>query len=141
MTKEQLRSRKKDFSQAFAGNISLDGVQLLIAFRSMKSEVDVSPVVQEASSKGIPVVFPESDPYCFDGVNLKTINCPALMLVPGLAFTKDGKRLGRGAGFYDRALSVLPKCVKTIGICKKSQIVDDIPMEEHDMKVQEVLAF
>lgn len=141
MTKEQLRNRKKDFTYVAASGISLDGIQLLLAFKSMKSEVDVSPVVEEALKKGIRVVFPGEDPYCFDGVLLKAIDCPALMLVPGLAFTKDGKRLGRGAGFYDRAISVLPKCVKTLGICKMTQLVDEIPMQEHDMKVMEVLAF
>jgi len=141
MTKEEIRKLPKDFTHVFASKIDLSGIQLLLAFHSMKSEVDITNIIEQALQQKIKVVYPENDPYCFQGVVLSEINCPAIMLVPGLAFTKDGKRLGRGKGFYDRAISVLPPCVQTIGICKKSQLLDDLPTEEHDKKVQKVLSF
>lgn len=141
MTKEELRKRPKDFSKVCADGICLDGIKILLAYNNLKSEVDVSGVVAQAESLGIKVVFPGNDPYCFEDVRISGINVPALMLVPGLVFTADGKRLGRGRGFYDRTLSVIPSCVKTIGVCKKSQLVQDIPMEAHDKKVMQVLCF
>lgn len=139
LTKEELRKLPKDFSYCPCPDIPLNGISLLLAFKAFKSEPDITPVLEKAKKLGIKTVYPSLDPYVFDGIELKQINENALMLVPGLFFTKDGKRLGRGKGFYDRSLSVLPPCVHTVGICKKSRILNDLPTDEHDMKVDEVL--
>ncbi len=56
-----------------------------------------------------------------------------LMIVPGVAFTKDGYRLGYGGGYYDRYLK--GKEILTIGVCFEEQIVDFIPIEEQDIRV------
>lgn len=64
-----------------------------------------------------------------------------LMLVPGLAFTKGGKRLGRGKGAYDRLLELANAHRKhSIGICFCAQMLDELPMEAHDQMVDRVLA-
>ncbi len=55
-----------------------------------------------------------------------------LVVVPGLAFTRCGKRLGRGGGFYDRALAELPRTVKRLGVCFEFQVVEDLLTEPHD---------
>ena len=60
-----------------------------------------------------------------------------LALIPGRAFTMDGKRLGRGKGYYDRLLPAL-SCPR-IGVCFPFQIVDDIPCEPHDMLMDEII--
>lgn len=62
-----------------------------------------------------------------------------LAIIPGVAFTHQGKRLGRGKGYYDRLLPKLKNAYK-IGICFPFQIVDDIPAEEHDVTMDEVLS-
>jgi 5-formyltetrahydrofolate cyclo-ligase len=62
-----------------------------------------------------------------------------LVVVPGLAFTRCGKRLGRGGGFYDRALADLPKTVKRLGICFEFQVVEDLPTEPHDAPLDGLL--
>ncbi len=56
-----------------------------------------------------------------------------LILVPGLAFDLSGNRLGRGQGFYDRILAEASgiKC----GVCHDFQLLEKIPMEPHDAKV------
>ena len=65
------------------------------------------------------------------------------ILVPGLAFCKDGRRLGRGKGFYDRYLSELlaanpafARDGKICGCCMAVQIADTVPTEENDVRVQ-----
>lgn len=63
-----------------------------------------------------------------------------LILVPGLAFDKNGNRLGRGKGFYDRFLKKLPKRVLTIGLCFDFQIVESIPTLPHDIPIQMLLS-
>jgi 5-formyltetrahydrofolate cyclo-ligase len=53
------------------------------------------------------------------------------VLVPGLAFDRFGARLGRGRGYYDRALSSVTAL--KIGICSKDQVIDRIPTEPFDI--------
>jgi 5-formyltetrahydrofolate cyclo-ligase len=61
-----------------------------------------------------------------------------LVLVPGLAFTVDGKRLGQGGGHYDRFLA---ECTAmAIGVCFAEQLVDDLPVAKHDVHVARVIA-
>lgn len=61
-----------------------------------------------------------------------------LIVVPGVAYDRRGHRLGRGKGFYDRLLSET-KATK-IGIAYEFQIVDDIPVEPHDINMDIVIA-
>lgn len=68
-----------------------------------------------------------------------------LVIVPALAFTPDGRRLGRGKGYYDRALALLKRecaeCGRLLtlaGYCFDFQIIDDIPVEAHDIRVDYV---
>jgi len=72
-------------------------------------------------------------------------NCPAvppseidLLLIPGLAFTRAGGRLGRGGGFYDRFLSRVHRAVK-IGVCFHIQLITVLPLEIHDHEVDLVI--
>lgn len=62
-----------------------------------------------------------------------------LILVPGLAFTREGHRLGRGGGFYDRYLSQLPARTIKLGVCFDAQVVENFPTEAHDQRVDEVI--
>jgi 5-formyltetrahydrofolate cyclo-ligase len=57
--------------------------------------------------------------------------CPDLVLVPGIAFGEKGERLGRGKGFYDRYLSHFSGI--KIGIGLSVQVLDEIPMDSHDV--------
>lgn len=62
----------------------------------------------------------------------------ALVLMPGLAFTKNGDRMGYGGGFYDKFLSAEPDH-PTVALCYDFQIVDQLPTEEYDIPVDLVL--
>jgi 5-formyltetrahydrofolate cyclo-ligase len=77
------------------------------------------------------LIEPTTENPCFD---------PALLggvLVPGLGFDHQGVRLGRGKGFYDRALlRVNGLCV---GLCFERQRVLELPHEEHDVRMDRVL--
>ena len=57
----------------------------------------------------------------------------AVWIVPGLAFTRDGKRLGYGGGWYDRFLASARKDALKIGVAHKFQILDNLPYEPHDI--------
>lgn len=62
---------------------------------------------------------------------------PKVLLVPGLAFTKKGGRLGRGGGYYDQYLNNHE--VLKIGVCLEEQIVPSLPEEEHDQRMTYVV--
>ncbi len=55
-----------------------------------------------------------------------------LLVVPGVAFTFGGARLGRGKGFYDRYLSQPALHACCVGVCFAHQMVADLPVEPHD---------
>jgi 5-formyltetrahydrofolate cyclo-ligase len=57
-----------------------------------------------------------------------------LILVPGLAFDRLGRRLGRGRGYYDRILSLAPSA-RRWGVAFDCQIVETVPSERHDLNV------
>jgi len=61
------------------------------------------------------------------------------VLVPGVAFSSTGVRLGRGAGYYDRFLPQIP-IHRRIGVCFKCQRVEQIPLLPHDEPVAEVVS-
>jgi len=60
-----------------------------------------------------------------------------LCIIPGLAFDKHGNRLGKGKGFYDIFLSNI-KAVK-IGVCFDVQLVDNVPHDDWDRKMDLIL--
>ena len=60
-------------------------------------------------------------------------------LVPGLAFTRDGKRLGYGGGWYDRLLAEASEDAPKYGIAHAFQILDDLPSEPHDILLSGVV--
>lgn len=75
----------------------------------------------------------EPAPNC----RLAALNQLDLVLVPGVAFSLDGRRLGRGKGYYDRLLASVRgiRC----GIAFEQQIVKAIPAEPHDMRMDYLL--
>lgn len=62
-----------------------------------------------------------------------------LVVVPGVAFSPTGVRLGRGGGFYDRYLAQIP-IHHRVGVCFRCQRVDEIPLLPHDEVVAEVVS-
>jgi 5-formyltetrahydrofolate cyclo-ligase len=75
----------------------------------------------------------EPDPALSPALPASSID---LVLVPGLAFTEAGDRLGHGAGYYDRFLNSLPGRIPTAGICFSAQLEPWLPAESHDVRVQ-----
>ncbi len=59
-------------------------------------------------------------------------------LIPGVGFDLTGTRLGRGAGFYDRLLNAVSGL--KIGVAYDWQIVDSLPSQEHDQKMNMIIS-
>lgn len=66
-----------------------------------------------------------------------------LVIAPGVAFTKSGARLGHGKGYYDgffrKVEAGQDRPVFKVGLALKEQIVEDVPLHEHDVVLDLVL--
>lgn len=62
-----------------------------------------------------------------------------LVIVPGLAFDKAGRRLGRGKGYYDCFLAALPGRCRSVGLAYDFQILPSVPVADHDVNVHQVI--
>ena len=61
-----------------------------------------------------------------------------LAVIPGVAFDPEGRRLGRGKGYYDRLLPHIPAF--KLGICFPFQLIEKIPTEEFDIRMNAVVS-
>lgn len=61
------------------------------------------------------------------------------VLVPGIAFSRDGGRLGQGGGYYDRFLCALRADALRIGVAYSWQVFDALPLEPHDARLTHVI--
>jgi 5-formyltetrahydrofolate cyclo-ligase len=113
----------------------------VMVFDSWRTEVDLAVFVTWCTEQGHDVFRPRLedggivvDPGHADHATLDVV------VVPGMAFTASGDRLGRGGGHYDRFLARLrPSCV-TVGVVFAEQVVDSLPTGPHDVRVGTVIA-
>jgi 5-formyltetrahydrofolate cyclo-ligase len=132
-----------------------------LLFLSTKNEISTQPLLEAALEGGKAVFAPraESDRLKFYRISnplgpwgegafgireplpaetLEKKDFPALIFTPGLAFDRQGNRLGRGGGFYDRFFSGLDAArlkYMAVGLCLESQIIDSVPVDEWDRPV------
>jgi 5-formyltetrahydrofolate cyclo-ligase len=62
-----------------------------------------------------------------------------LVLVPALAVDRNGVRLGRGGGFYDRSLAQCGPGSKLVAVVRDSELLDELPSEAHDVRMTHAL--
>ncbi|MFZ4400142.1 MAG: 5-formyltetrahydrofolate cyclo-ligase [Bacteroidales bacterium] len=60
-----------------------------------------------------------------------------LVIIPGIAFDSQNNRMGRGKAYYDKLLKQMK--AKKIAVCFKFQMIDNVPTDEHDVKMDEII--
>ena len=104
----------------------------VMVFSSVAGEPDTAAFIAWCGERGKTVLLPEDDPPS----DPRAVD---VVIVPGTAFTPEGDRLGQGGGWYDRFLSqVRPDCL-TIGVCFRPQLVSELPVEPHDVRLAKVV--
>ena len=103
---------------------------IVMVYDAVNGEVDLHRFAEHCRNLGLAVVVPEDEP------DPATID---LVVVPGVAFTAAGHRLGQGGGWYDRFLTGLRPGVTRIGVCFAECLVDDLPTEAHDVTMDRVI--
>jgi 5-formyltetrahydrofolate cyclo-ligase len=121
-----------------AGSNAMDFYELAAPVLGLQSLSSALAAQTEANAWGIREPLPT-----LPLVSKEKIPARTAILVPGLAFCKDGRRLGRGKGFYDRYLSELvaqnaafAERGKICGCCMAVQVAENVPTEENDVRVQ-----
>lgn len=108
------------------------------AFFAIENEVMTPYFIQDEQDL-VPGVLGVLEPWRDPKMRLKFEDI-SVALVPGVAFSsRDGTRLGRGKGHYDRALERMQDTCARIGVCFHSQILPRVPAEGHDRRVQSIV--
>ena len=159
---EAFKGEEKDLASAQVCRVLREAAPLFEArcigiYAAVQWEIDVTPMVEDTRFADSALVMPRwnsvQNEYEFARVESldqlgagrfgiaepsqeatlvgrQTIDA---VLVPGLAFTRSGARLGRGGGYYDRLLEAC-SAVK-VGVCHDCQLVDEIPREAWDREM------
>ena len=80
--------------------------------------------------------FGYSEPKKVSPVNIEEID---LVIVPGLVFDKNLNRIGFGKGYYDRILNKLKASARKVAVAHDFQVLEEIPAEEHDVKMDMII--
>lgn len=130
----------------------------VLLYHSLKDEVDTHEFIRKWSRKKrilLPVVVGDDlELRIYTGPEDMTIGAYGIeepigelftdyaaidfIAVPGVAFDRSGNRLGRGKGYYDRLLPRIPSAYKA-GICFPFQLVEEVPAEAFDIRMDEVI--
>ena len=98
--------------------------------RPFREQTQIGPFGIAEPDSSCPLFVPEENRF------------PLLVCVPAIAFSETGIRLGRGAGYYDRYCERLARAalqtplIVYAGLCRDFQIVEKVPYEKHDLRVQ-----
>lgn len=141
-----------------------EGKHVVCAYYPMPTEVDIVPLMEELLKRGCDLYLPRTEGKSFQFRKVTSLdgllpgpfgilepkaddedldNADAqYVLVPGIAFDKTGARLGRGNGGYDRWLAHLRSDNDTVriwGVLFDCQLVNEVPAEAHDEKVDAIV--
>ena len=159
MTEEEIVARSEKLGRLFADSQAYLEAKTIYGYLPYNQEVRTVPMLEQALKDGKKVAVPKVFGDTMHFIYLQDLSCvekgyagipepvadepvaedkTALVLMPGLAFTRNGDRMGYGGGFYDRFLAEEPDH-PTLALCYDFQIVDKLPTEEFDIPVDTVL--
>ena len=159
MTPEQIETASEKLVQMFLETELYRQAKTIYGYLPYNQEVRTVPILQKALADGkfvaVPKVYGDEMKFIclpdlsqveigYAGIPEPIADGPvgddptALVLMPGMAFTKEGQRIGYGGGFYDKFLALEPNH-PTIALCYDFQVVESLPTEEFDVPVDLVL--
>ena len=159
MTQAQIVEASARLGASFCGSELYQQARTIYGYLPYNQEVRTVPILEQAIRDGkrvaVPKVYGDEMRFIYlddlsqvaegyAGIPEPVADGPvaddktALVLMPGLAFDREGRRIGYGGGFYDRFLAEEPGH-PTVALCYEFQMVDRVPTEEYDMCVDCVL--
>ena len=129
------QSQSAEILAALEAHPAFRTASTILLYHSLPDEVDTHSFIRKWSAKKqilLPVV---EEPT---GALFTDYDAIDFIVVPGVAFDRNGNRLGRGKGYYDRLLPRIPSAYKA-GICFPFQIVEEVPAEMFDIRMDKVI--
>lgn len=156
MTQEEKTACSVSLCRSIKSHLAVCGARIVALFSPLPDEPPIWSLVEElAESRLVALPRIEGDVmrfYCIGEMKQGAFGIMEpqgafsiepgeidAIVVPGVAFTHSGKRMGRGKGFYDKYMSHPAFRALKIGICYPPQLVDELPCEEHDVVMDCVL--
>ena len=159
MTEDQIQEKSRLLGQLFAASALYRNAKTIYGYMPYNQEVRTVPMLEQALRDGkrvaVPKVYGDEMKFIYltdlsqvekgyAGIPEPILDEPvaddktALVLMPGLAFDRQGHRIGYGGGFYDKFLSSEPGH-PTLALCYDFQMLPYLETEEFDMPVDCVL--
>jgi 5-formyltetrahydrofolate cyclo-ligase len=135
-----------DASRAVLAIPEVSGARVVAGYSALRGEPDIGPALEALRARGtrvlLPALLPDRDlEFRVDGGDVVVALAEAdVVLVPALAADRAGHRLGRGGGSYDRALPRVRPGAFVVAIVHAEELLESVPVEEHDATVGAVLA-
>jgi 5-formyltetrahydrofolate cyclo-ligase len=138
LSAHEVRARSEQICERVNGLERWKQATSVLLFDPLSSEPDITMLYRRAAVAGkrisvIPQTIRRNDEHKF------TVLEADLVLVPGLAFSGDGHRLGRGGGFFDWFLGKLPKNCCKVAVCFQVQLLERVPTEPYDVPVDVIV--
>jgi len=145
--REQAAARLAAAACALVDQLGAGSVCRVTAYESLPTEPPTEVVVRVLRETGHEVLLPITNAdlsldWDLDGCRLppEAIGTAALILTPGLAVDRSGRRLGQGGGSYDAALALVPAGVPVVTLLWDDELVEEaVPTEPHDRSVNGVI--
>ncbi|MBR2837653.1 MAG: 5-formyltetrahydrofolate cyclo-ligase [Kiritimatiellae bacterium] len=155
-------SKLVSFADIGGRSVPPGGDATIAVYLASPHEIDLGAFIRRMLGCGVRLVAPRWNGECYDLAVLNGLGPshlrrgpmgimePAdgsavpprdvsLWIVPGLAFTRGGRRLGYGGGWYDRLLAAASEASVKLGVAYSFQIVEDLPAEPHDVPLAAVV--
>ncbi|QVK21173.1 5-formyltetrahydrofolate cyclo-ligase [Mycoplasmatota bacterium] len=139
LTKDEVISKSRVIHNKIEKEINLDC--RLGLYMPIKNEVDLTMLLNKKVA--LPKIIDEMSLYRFNGDferGMYDILEPTgeemevdIIFIPGSVYDKNGYRIGYGKGYYDKYL--MNRDIVKIGVCFDFQVVDNIPKEDHDVRL------
>jgi 5-formyltetrahydrofolate cyclo-ligase len=131
--------------QALLAIPEIGAARVVAGYQALPGEPDIGEALDALRDGGIQVLLPvvladrDLEFRTADGV-LVPLSQADVVLAPALAADRDGRRLGRGGGSYDRALPRVRPGALVVVVVHPEEVLASVPVEAHDIRVGAILA-
>lgn len=167
MSEEEQKNKSNRIRNKFIDNFAFKSSKCVFIYIAYRSEVQTDKIIDFVIKQGgiacVPAVIPKSTEMVAVQITCPTVDLAPgfkgireplpelrrhciidaedidIAVIPGLAFDKNGGRIGYGGGYYDRFLQNDAPQALRVGLAYKLQMVASIPMENHDIVMDHII--
>lgn len=164
LTDDTWHKKSKDILNHIQESMIIDDAESIMIFMDFRKEVETRPIIEWLWEQNKKVIIPrvkKGSPILelcliesFEDMDLSPLgilepksshtdfvapNSIEFVFMPGVAFTRDGCRLGYGGGYYDQLIPLMQNHIPRVALAFDLQIVESLPVEDHDIKIDGIV--